>query len=165
MYCPRPEPSKDKLLSPKARVKSKDVDRLSNAKAKVMVTLYRQKELLKKDILRKRALLEKELQYEIQVCSFCSLLPPKRLLLIVKCSQKEVADELAARTKIERTKQDEVRTGSSKRKSAPTATTPAIPLTKGNAGRGRKSKAHSSPNSASKLKKEKVRCLSQTFLL
>lgn len=32
-----------------------------------MVTLYRHKELLKKEILRKRALLEKELQYEIQV--------------------------------------------------------------------------------------------------
>lgn len=81
----RPEPSKDKLLSPKARVKSKEVDRLSNAKAKVMVTLYRQKELLKKDILRKRALLEKELQYEIQVCSFAPL-SADRLLLIVKCS-------------------------------------------------------------------------------
>lgn len=71
-----------------------------------------------------------------------------------------MADELAARTKIERTKQDEVRTGSSKRKSTPTVATPAIPLTKGSAGRGRKSKAHSSPNSASKLKKEKVRCFS-----
>lgn len=35
-----------------------------------MVSLYRQKELLKKDILRKRALLEKELQCEIQVVIF-----------------------------------------------------------------------------------------------
>lgn len=34
-----------------------------------MVSLFRQKESLKKDILRKRALLEKELQYEIQVSS------------------------------------------------------------------------------------------------
>ncbi|XP_066157343.1 nucleosome-remodeling factor subunit NURF301 isoform X1 [Euwallacea fornicatus] len=136
---------KDKLLSPRSRTKSKEAERVSNAKAKVMVTLYRQKELLKKDILRKRALLEKELQYEIQ---------------------KEVADELAARTKIERTKQDEVtaRTGSSKRKSAPTATTPAIPLPKGGAvGRGRKPKAHSSPHSGhSKLKKEKVYCICRT---
>lgn len=36
-------------------------------KTKIMVSLFRQKELLKKDILRKRALLEKELQFEIQV--------------------------------------------------------------------------------------------------
>lgn len=39
-------------------------------KTKMMVTLYRHKELLKKEILRKRALLEKELQYEIQVCNY-----------------------------------------------------------------------------------------------
>jgi len=35
---------------------------------KFEVRLFRQKELLKKDILKKRALLEKELQIDIQVC-------------------------------------------------------------------------------------------------
>uniref|UniRef100_A0AAR5PPQ8 Nucleosome-remodeling factor subunit NURF301 n=1 Tax=Dendroctonus ponderosae TaxID=77166 RepID=A0AAR5PPQ8_DENPD len=141
----QPEPVKEKLLSPRSRTKPKETpDRLSNLKAKVMVTLYRQKELLKKDILRKRALLEKELQYEIQ---------------------KEVADELAARTKIERSKQDEVRTGSSKRKSTPTATTPAIPVHKQPFGRNKKNpKPHASPNSSAhgKLKKEKVYCICRT---
>lgn len=56
--------------SPRARVKLKDDQEKRVAmKTKMMVTLYRHKELLKKEILRKRALLEKELQYEIQVCN------------------------------------------------------------------------------------------------
>ncbi|XP_050310711.1 nucleosome-remodeling factor subunit NURF301 isoform X3 [Anthonomus grandis grandis] len=137
----------EKIISPRTRTKSgrSDQERHSNnAKAKVMVTLYRQKEMLKKDILRKRALLEKELQYEIQ----------------------EVADELAARTKIERTKQDEVRTGSSKRKSAATVTTPAIPVHKPAGGRSKKtSKSHHSPGGGGgghKSKKEKVYCICRT---
>lgn len=50
------------------------------------IRLYRQKELLKKDILKKRVLLEKELQIEIQ---------------------KELAVELAARANQERSKQEE----------------------------------------------------------
>lgn len=50
--------------------------------------LYRHKEQLKKDILKKRVLLEKELQIEIQ---------------------KELATELAARTQLERVKQDDSR--------------------------------------------------------
>lgn len=50
--------------------------------------LYRQKEQLKKDILKKRVVLEKELQIEIQ---------------------KELTAELASRAKQERTKQDEVK--------------------------------------------------------
>ncbi|KAL1494312.1 hypothetical protein ABEB36_009929 [Hypothenemus hampei] len=134
---------KEKTLSPRSRSKStKDTSPASSVKGKVMVILYRQKELLKKDILRKRALLEKELQYEIQ---------------------KEVSEELAARTKIERTKQDEVRTGSSKRKSTPTTATPAIPLTKGVTAGGRSKKSKSSPNSGhGKLRKEKVYCICRT---
>lgn len=36
--------------------------------SKLQVSLSKQKELLKKDILKKRALLEKELQIDIQVC-------------------------------------------------------------------------------------------------
>ncbi|KAG5899121.1 hypothetical protein JTB14_021623 [Gonioctena quinquepunctata] len=103
------EQVKEKIISPRSRVKIKEVtetDKKVTMKTKIMVSLFRQKEMLKKDILRKRAQLEKELQYEIQ---------------------REVAEELATRTKLERTKQDEVRTGSSKRKSAATATTAAIP--------------------------------------
>lgn len=58
--------------SPRARVKLKDDQEKRVAmKTKMMVTLYRHKELLKKEILRKRALLEKELQYEIQVLHIC----------------------------------------------------------------------------------------------
>lgn len=53
----------------------------------IKIRLYRHKEQLKKDILKKRALLEKELQIEIQ---------------------KELVSELAARAKQERTvKQEE----------------------------------------------------------
>ncbi|XP_023312628.1 nucleosome-remodeling factor subunit NURF301-like, partial [Anoplophora glabripennis] len=63
------EPVKEKIVSPRARIKIKEVseaERKVTIKTKIMVSLFRQKELLKKDILRKRALLEKELQYEIQ---------------------------------------------------------------------------------------------------
>ncbi|XP_018571402.1 nucleosome-remodeling factor subunit NURF301 isoform X2 [Anoplophora glabripennis] len=150
------EPVKEKIVSPRARIKIKEVseaERKVTIKTKIMVSLFRQKELLKKDILRKRALLEKELQYEIQ---------------------REVAEELAARTKIERSKQDEVRTGSSKRKSAATATTAAIhqPPQKSSTSRHRKTQKQaqnpSPPSTAStaaqkaNLKKEKVYCICRT---
>lgn len=81
-----------------------------------------------------------------------------------------MAEELAARTKLERTKQDEVRTGSSKRKSAATATTAAInpPVQKGVTPRNRKSsksaQSNISPPSTTPQKsginrKEKVYCI------
>lgn len=81
---------------------------------------------------------------------------------------------MAARTKIERSKQDEVRTGSSKRKSAATATTAAIhqPPPKSSTSRHRKTQKQaqslSPPSSAStaaqkaNLKKEKVYCICRT---
>ncbi|KAF7271636.1 hypothetical protein GWI33_015487 [Rhynchophorus ferrugineus] len=137
-------PSKEKIISPRSRSKSKETEKATSTKTKNMVSLYRQKELLKKDILRKRALLEKELQFEIQ---------------------KEVADEIAARTKIERSKHDEVRTGSSKRKSAATATTAAIPVPKTPIAKSKKSaKVQSSSNAPNQkgLKKEKVYCICRT---
>lgn len=61
-----------KLITCFFRIKMKakeapEPEKKLNMKTKIMVSLFRQKELLKKDILRKRALLEKELQYEIQV--------------------------------------------------------------------------------------------------
>lgn len=95
--------------------------------------------MLKKDILRKRALLEKELQYEIQ---------------------KEVTEELAARTKMERTKQDEVRTGSSKRKSAATTVAPVYATGSRSSNRNKKGQKNQvSPPGQTKSKKEKLYCI------
>lgn len=78
-----------KPVSPRIKMKAKEVleNEKKALKTKSMVSLFRHKEQLKRDILRKRALLEKELQCEIQ---------------------KEVASEIASRTKHERNKQDEV---------------------------------------------------------
>lgn len=45
-----------------------DRRKLQQLQSKLQVSLFKQKELLKKDILKKRALLEKELQIDIQVC-------------------------------------------------------------------------------------------------
>lgn len=61
---------KEKVVVPRARVKVKDSpeeEKRVAIKTKIMVALFRHKEMLKKEILRKRALLEKELQCEIQV--------------------------------------------------------------------------------------------------
>lgn len=69
---------KEKVVVPRARVKIKDSpeeEKRVAIKTKIMVALFRHKEMLKKEILRKRALLEKELQCEIQVNdSYCSCL-------------------------------------------------------------------------------------------
>lgn len=83
-----------------------------------------------------------------------------------------MSEELAARTKIERTKQDEVRTGSSKRKSAATATTAAIttPIQRTASTRHGKKVQKPTPNTVSPpvqtsqkgLKKEKVYCICRT---
>jgi hypothetical protein len=45
-----------------------DLRKMQQLQSKLQVSLFKQKELLKKDILKKRALLEKELQIDIQVC-------------------------------------------------------------------------------------------------
>jgi nucleosome-remodeling factor subunit BPTF len=68
------------------------------------------------------------------------------MLKYIECSrflcckpQKDLSTELAARTKAERNKQDEVRTGSGKRKSAPvSATANSPPSTSRSGGRPRK---------------------------
>ncbi|XP_072386734.1 nucleosome-remodeling factor subunit NURF301 isoform X2 [Diabrotica undecimpunctata] len=156
---PQHEPAKEKIVSPRTKVKIKEVCDSERKVTKLMVMLFRHKEMLKKDILRKRALLEKELQYEIQ---------------------REVTEELAARTKIERTKQDEVRTGSSKRKSAATATTAAITppqpktSTSSSSSRHKKTPKHGTPlkpgpspptattPSKGHNKREKVYCICRT---
>ncbi|XP_022917774.2 nucleosome-remodeling factor subunit NURF301 isoform X2 [Onthophagus taurus] len=148
---------KEKLVqSPRARVKLKETpqeEKKSSSKNSLSVTAFKHTELLKKEILRKRGQLEKELLLEIQ---------------------KEVNEELAARTKLERSKQEEVRTsaGSSKRKSA-TVQQPNTPFTSPNSrssggsaknkkgGSGGAQKAATSPPQ-SRGKKEKLHCVCRT---
>ncbi|PNF38728.1 hypothetical protein B7P43_G14361 [Cryptotermes secundus] len=134
---------------------SQEERRRQQVQTKLQVLLFRHKELLKKDMIKKRALLEKELQIEIQ---------------------KDLSTELAARTKAERNKQDEVRTGSGKRKSAPvSASTVSPPSASRGGGRPRKQQRTSSgpPGSGgtalgggggggSGRKKEKLYCLCRT---
>lgn len=114
--------------------------------SRMQVLLFRHKELLKKDILKKRALLEKELQIDIQ---------------------KDLSQELTTRTKAERHKQDEVKVGSAKRKSN------AHPPPQISPNRGGKTKKHraagatppgaaSATATANRIKKEKLYCLCRT---
>ncbi|XP_059615017.1 nucleosome-remodeling factor subunit NURF301 isoform X2 [Phlebotomus argentipes] len=69
-------------------VTKREIELRKKQQQQMQMRLYRQKELLKKDILKKRVQLEKELQMEIQ---------------------KELAVELAARASQERTKQEDVK--------------------------------------------------------
>ncbi|XP_075969552.1 nucleosome-remodeling factor subunit NURF301 E(bx) isoform X2 [Anticarsia gemmatalis] len=75
--------------------------RAASNHSRLQMLLFKHKEMLKKDIIKKRGLLEKELGVEIQ---------------------KELSAELALRTRAERSKQEEVRGG--KRRSAAVPTTP-----------------------------------------
>ncbi|XP_075219983.1 nucleosome-remodeling factor subunit NURF301 E(bx) isoform X3 [Lycorma delicatula] len=130
--------------------------RRQQVQTKLLVYLFRHKEMLKKDILKKRALLEKEMQIDIQ---------------------KELSLELAARTKAERTKQDDskpsgatsannVPTGSAKRKSTPVQPSASNP--RGN----RRTQQRSNPSlitsppsprtGGSRSKKEKLLCICRT---
>lgn len=137
---------------------SQEERRRHQVQTKLQVLLFRHKELLKKDMIKKRALLEKELQIEIQ---------------------KDLSTELAARTKAERNKQDEVRTGSSRRKSVPVPVTSSVmsPPTSGkNVGGGssrpKKQQRNNTPQPATapqpsaggggRGKKEKLYCLCRT---
>jgi len=87
--------------------------------------------------------------------------------------QKDLSTELAARTKAERNKQDEVRTGSGKRKSTPVSvTTISPPSASRGGGRPRKQQrtVPGSPGSGGTAlggggagrKKEKLYCLCRT---
>lgn len=65
------EQSENESISKNRIVKLKDNQeqrRKQQVHSRMQVLLFRHKELLKKDILKKRALLEKELQIDIQVC-------------------------------------------------------------------------------------------------
>lgn len=66
------EQSENESISKNRIIKLKDNQeqrRKQQVHSRMQVLLFRHKELLKKDILKKRALLEKELQIDIQVCS------------------------------------------------------------------------------------------------
>ncbi|XP_033322004.1 nucleosome-remodeling factor subunit NURF301 E(bx) isoform X1 [Megalopta genalis] len=127
---------------------SQELRRKQQVHSRMQVLLFRHKELLKKDILKKRALLEKELQIDIQ---------------------KDLSAELASRTKAERHKQDEVKVGSAKRKANAQVAQQVSPPNRG--GRPKKYKAQGSsttPPGAStattpnRIKKEKLYCLCRT---
>ncbi|KAK7791905.1 hypothetical protein R5R35_005426 [Gryllus longicercus] len=137
---------------------SQEERRRNQVQTKLQVLLFRHKELLKKDMIKKRALLEKELQIEIQ---------------------KDLSTELAARTKAERNKQDEVRTGSSRRKSVPVPVAssvmspPATGKTTGGGSRPKKQQRNNptsqpsvtpqpSAGGGGRGKKEKLYCLCRT---
>ncbi|XP_011691661.1 PREDICTED: nucleosome-remodeling factor subunit NURF301 isoform X2 [Wasmannia auropunctata] len=142
----------DNESSPKNRsAKLKDSQeqrRKQQVHSRMQVLLFRHKELLKKDILKKRALLEKELQIDIQ---------------------KELSAELATRTKAERHKQDEVKVGSAKRKANAQAAQQVSPSNRSGGSRPKKHKGQSNSttppggsSAASRIKKEKLYCLCRT---
>ncbi|XP_012142204.1 nucleosome-remodeling factor subunit NURF301 E(bx) isoform X2 [Megachile rotundata] len=148
---PKVEVSENETTPQKRAAKLKDSQeqrRKQQVHSRMQVLLFRHKELLKKDILKKRALLEKELQIDIQ---------------------KDLSAELASRTKAERHKQDEVKVGSAKRKANAQVAQQVSPPNRG--GRPKKYKAEgksSTPPSAStaaptnRIKKEKLYCLCRT---
>ncbi|KAF3427886.1 hypothetical protein E2986_08829 [Frieseomelitta varia] len=145
------EPVDNESTPQKRAAKLKDSQeqrRKQQVHSRMQVLLFRHKELLKKDILKKRALLEKELQIDIQ---------------------KDLSAELASRTKAERHKQDEVKVGSAKRKANAQMAQQVSPPNRG--GRPKKYKAqgnNTTPPGAStaaatnKIKKEKLYCLCRT---
>ncbi|XP_029040603.1 nucleosome-remodeling factor subunit NURF301 isoform X2 [Osmia bicornis bicornis] len=149
---PKIELSENETTPQKRAAKLKDSQeqrRKQQVHSRMQVLLFRHKELLKKDILKKRALLEKELQIDIQ---------------------KDLSAELASRTKAERHKQDEVKVGSAKRKANAQVAQQVSPPNRG--GRPKKYKAegkNSTPPGASstaatpnRIKKEKLYCLCRT---
>ncbi|XP_060810725.1 nucleosome-remodeling factor subunit NURF301 [Amyelois transitella] len=100
--APSPPPAAAPLSAPLAAPLSA-LDERRRA-ARLQMLLFKHKEMLKKDIIKKRGLLEKELGVEIQ---------------------KELSAELALRTRAERSKQDEVRGG--KKRTIPSASRDSTP--------------------------------------
>ncbi|XP_018057443.1 PREDICTED: nucleosome-remodeling factor subunit NURF301 isoform X2 [Atta colombica] len=142
----------DNESSPKNRsAKLKDSQeqrRKQQVFSRMQVLLFRHKELLKKDILKKRALLEKELQIDIQ---------------------KDLSAELATRTKAERHKQDEVKVGSAKRKANAQVAQQVSPSNRSSSSRPKKHKNQGnsttppgSSTTTTRIKKEKLYCLCRT---
>ncbi|XP_072944153.1 nucleosome-remodeling factor subunit NURF301 [Epargyreus clarus] len=85
-----------------------DRRRAASNHARLQMLLFKHKEMLKKDIIKKRGLLEKELGVEIQ---------------------KELSAELALRTRAERSKQEEVRGGKRRGAQPPASPAPSAPST------------------------------------
>ncbi|XP_018314724.1 nucleosome-remodeling factor subunit NURF301 isoform X2 [Mycetomoellerius zeteki] len=142
----------DNESSPKNRsAKLKDSQeqrRKQQVFSRMQVLLFRHKELLKKDILKKRALLEKELQIDIQ---------------------KDLSAELATRTKAERHKQDEVKVGSAKRKANAQVAQQVSPSNRSGSSRPKKHKNQGNSTTppggsttTTRIKKEKLYCLCRT---
>lgn len=113
--------------------------------SRMQVLLFRHKELLKKDILKKRALLEKELQIVIQ---------------------RDLSAELTTRTKAERHKQDEVKIGSAKKKTNAQIPQQVSPISRGGKTKKYRSQGNTPPGGSSvstnRLRKEKLYCLCRT---
>ncbi|XP_043274049.1 nucleosome-remodeling factor subunit NURF301 isoform X2 [Venturia canescens] len=125
---------------------SQEARRKLQVHSRMQVLLFRHKELLKKDILKKRALLEKELQIDIQ----------------------DLSAELTTRTKAERHKQDEVKVGSAKRKSNAQPPQQASPTSRrpkkhrSSQGNSNTPPGVSAVSANNRLKKEKLYCLCRT---
>ncbi|XP_014211852.1 nucleosome-remodeling factor subunit NURF301 isoform X2 [Copidosoma floridanum] len=141
---PRPEP-RDVVSRSHVDDKNNRANKIKSAQmhSKMQVLLFRHKELLKKDILKRRAMLEKDLQVDVQ---------------------KDLSAEIANRTKAERHKQDEVKVGSAKRKAN---AQPAQQITSPNKSRPKKHKSHGHPlvvgsSGTPRIKKEKLYCLCRT---
>ncbi|CAK9823195.1 Nucleosome-remodeling factor subunit NURF301 [Anthophora retusa] len=145
------EPTENESTPQKRAAKLKDSQeqrRKQQVHSRMQVLLFRHKELLKKDILKKRALLEKELQIDIQ---------------------KDLSAELASRTKAERHKQDEVKVGSAKRKANAQVAQQVSPPNRGGRPKKYKAQGHnttppgaSTTATANRIKKEKLYCLCRT---
>ncbi|CAB0041624.1 unnamed protein product [Trichogramma brassicae] len=127
---------------PPPKQEHREITKKQQEQSRMQVLLFRHKELLKKDILKRRALLEKELSIDVQ---------------------KDLSSEIANRTKAERHKQEEVKVGSAKRKA--NAQPPQL-ISPPNKNRPKKQKTgHNLPTSntpSSRMKKEKLYCLCRT---
>ncbi|XP_034937972.1 nucleosome-remodeling factor subunit NURF301 isoform X2 [Chelonus insularis] len=143
---PKVEEINDAQKSRAAKLKdSQEARRKQQVHSRMQVLLFRHKELLKKDILKKRALLEKELQIDIQ---------------------KDLSAELTSRTKAERHKQDEVKVGSAKRKANAQTPQQVSPTSRSGKAKKNRSQGNTPPGgssaSANRLRKEKLYCLCRT---
>ncbi|KAJ2952773.1 hypothetical protein O0L34_g7133 [Tuta absoluta] len=115
--------------------------RAASTHSRLQMLLFKHKEMLKKDIIKKRGLLEKELGVEIQ---------------------KELSAELALRTRAERNKQEEVRGGPGAGAAPPAGGSKrrAAAANAANASTGNNARDRDTPRANKKPgKKEKLLCI------
>ncbi|KAI5633082.1 PHD-finger domain-containing protein [Phthorimaea operculella] len=144
-HPPRAPPQPHPAPPPPAPLSAADERRrAASTHSRLQMLLFKHKEMLKKDIIKKRGLLEKELGVEIQ---------------------KELSAELALRTRAERNKQEEVRGGPG------AASTPAAggggggggAASKRRAGHAARDRDRDTPRTNKKPgKKEKLLCICRT---